>query len=57
VFRARVDPAIRPGVVAVPHGWGGEAGVGRLTSATESSCDPLTGMVQQSGVAVTISPA
>jgi anaerobic selenocysteine-containing dehydrogenase len=52
-FRVRVDASVRRGVVAVPHGWGGDAGVGALTSASDG-CDPLTGMVQQSAVAVTL---
>jgi anaerobic selenocysteine-containing dehydrogenase len=44
--------AIRPGVVSLPHGWS-TPGVNRLTSATES-VEPLTGMPQLGGFAVTV---
>jgi anaerobic selenocysteine-containing dehydrogenase len=53
IYRARLDDATRPGVAGVPHGWSGDASVGALTSAV-AGCDPLTGMVQQSGIAVTL---
>jgi anaerobic selenocysteine-containing dehydrogenase len=51
-YRVRTDLGMRPGVVGVPHGWGGDAGVGALTSAGD--CDPLTGMVELSGLRVTM---
>jgi anaerobic selenocysteine-containing dehydrogenase len=51
---ARHDPQIRRGVVSVPHGWPGEAHVGRLVSGRVG--DPLTGMVRLSGVPVEIAP-
>jgi anaerobic selenocysteine-containing dehydrogenase len=51
---ARIDPALRRGVVAIPHGYA-EPNVGALTSARVAT-DPLTGMVLQSGVAVSIAP-
>jgi assimilatory nitrate reductase catalytic subunit len=53
IYRARLDDATRPGVAGVPHGWSGDASVGALTSAV-AGCDPLPGMVQQSGIAVTL---
>jgi anaerobic selenocysteine-containing dehydrogenase len=56
VFTARLDAELRVGVVSVPHGWSGTAGVGYLTSAADD-CDPLTGMVRQSGIAVELRPA
>jgi anaerobic selenocysteine-containing dehydrogenase len=49
---ARLDENIRPGAISVPHGFG-EPNVGRLTSPVEG-VDPLTGMVLQSGIPVTI---
>jgi anaerobic selenocysteine-containing dehydrogenase len=49
---SRLDSGLRRGAVSVPHGWPGEAHVGRLTSGSE--CDPLTGMVRSSGVPVTL---
>jgi anaerobic selenocysteine-containing dehydrogenase len=56
--RATLDPAVRPGVVSVPHGWAEPLGpnVSRLTSGT-ADVDPLTGMILQTGLAVTIDPA
>ncbi len=53
---ARLDPSLRRGVVSVPHGWPGEAHVGRLLTGARD-CDPLTGMVRQSGIPVRIAPA
>ncbi|MAG32157.1 MAG: molybdopterin oxidoreductase [Deltaproteobacteria bacterium] len=53
--RVKVDPSIGPGAVWVPHGWP-ELEVGRLTS-TKRDVDPLTGMVVQTGVFVTLEPA
>jgi anaerobic selenocysteine-containing dehydrogenase len=50
---ARVDEHLRRGVVSAPHGWPGDAHVGRLLTGS-TNCDPLTGMVHQSGVPVTI---
>jgi anaerobic selenocysteine-containing dehydrogenase len=52
--RAKVDPAIRPGVVSIPHGHYG-ANVNILTD--KNVIDPLTGMVRYSGIAVTVEPA
>jgi len=52
---AVLDDSLRPGVVSVPHGWT-DPHVGALTSATRG-VDPLTGMVLQSGVPVTVRPA
>jgi anaerobic selenocysteine-containing dehydrogenase len=53
--RARTDPDIRAGVVSVPHGFAAP-NVSDLTDDLEL-LDPLTGMVRQSGLPVTISPA
>jgi anaerobic selenocysteine-containing dehydrogenase len=50
---AHLDTSIRRGAVSIPHGFA-EPNVGRLTSATVG-VDELTGMVLQSGVALTIS--
>jgi anaerobic selenocysteine-containing dehydrogenase len=47
----RIGTDIRRGAVSVPHGFG-EPNVSRLTSTTD--VDPLTGMVLQSGIPVTI---
>jgi anaerobic selenocysteine-containing dehydrogenase len=52
VGRARIDPQIRRGVVSVPHGFA-QPNVNRLTSARDG-VDPLTGMVLQSGIEVTL---
>jgi anaerobic selenocysteine-containing dehydrogenase len=52
---ARYDDELRQGVVSVPHGWPGTAHVGRLLSGARG-CDPLTGMVRQSAVPVSLSP-
>jgi anaerobic selenocysteine-containing dehydrogenase len=50
--RARVDTTVVRGAGAVAHGWA-SPNVGDLTSA-DDGVDALTGMVQQSGVPVTI---
>jgi anaerobic selenocysteine-containing dehydrogenase len=50
---AKVDPAIRRGVVSIPHGHHG-ANVNALTD--KDVIDALTGMVRYSGVAVTLEP-
>jgi assimilatory nitrate reductase catalytic subunit len=47
---ARVGDLVRPGVVAVPHGYA-DPHVGELTT-TATDVDPLTGMVLMSGVEV-----
>ena len=49
---ATVTDELRRGAVSVPHGLG-EPNVSHLTSAA-ADVDPLTGMVLQSGVAVTV---
>jgi anaerobic selenocysteine-containing dehydrogenase len=54
VGTAKVDAAIRPGVVSVPHGHHG-ANVNVLTD--QDVLDPVTGMVRYSGVPVTVEPA
>jgi anaerobic selenocysteine-containing dehydrogenase len=51
---AAIDPDGRRGTVSVPHGHG-EVNVNHLTSGVD--LDPLTGMVLQSGVAVTLAAA
>ena len=53
--QARVDSTITRGAVAIAHGWAAPNACD-LTSA-EHDIDPLTGMVHQSGVAVTVTPA
>jgi anaerobic selenocysteine-containing dehydrogenase len=53
---ARLDDQLRRGVVSAPHGWPGAAHVGRLLTGARD-CDPLTGMVRQSGVPVSLEPA
>ncbi len=52
---ASVDPAIREGVVSLPHGFA-EPAVGRLTSGAVDT-DPMTGMVRLSGLRVRVTPA
>jgi anaerobic selenocysteine-containing dehydrogenase len=49
---ARHDPGMRPGTVAVPHGFDGTR-VGSLVTGS-TGFDPVTGMVRQSGVSVTV---
>jgi anaerobic selenocysteine-containing dehydrogenase len=50
---AKVDPAIRRGVVSIPHGHYG-ANVNLLTN--KDVIDPVTGMVRYSGIPVTVRP-
>jgi anaerobic selenocysteine-containing dehydrogenase len=50
----RVTDEVRPGAVSVPHGFGAP-NVSHLTSAHDD-IDPHTGMVLQSGVAVSLAP-
>lgn len=50
--RARLDPTIRRGAVAIPHGWD-VPNVSELLSGTEG-VDALTGMPMYSGVPVTL---
>lgn len=52
---AVVDDGIHVGAVAISHGFT-EAHVGLLVSTIED-VDPLTGMITQTGVPVTVSPA
>jgi hypothetical protein len=47
-----VDGNMPPGSIGIPHGWA-SPDVGRLTSA-DSGIDPLTGMVLQSGLSVSV---
>jgi hypothetical protein len=49
-----VEPSLRAGVVSVPHGHE-RANVNRLTS--KDRIDVVTGMVQYSGIPVTLHPA
>ena len=51
---ARVDAAIRRGVVSIPHGHYG-ANVNLLSD--KDVLDPVTGMVRYSGIPVTVEPA
>ena len=52
---ARLDDRLRPGAVSLPHGWAGREGpnVCELTSTTEH-IDPVTGMIRQTALPVTI---
>jgi anaerobic selenocysteine-containing dehydrogenase len=50
--RARLDERIRPGAVAIPHGWD-DPNVSLLLSGREA-VDPLTGMPTYGGVPVTL---
>ena len=50
---AKVDPAIRRGVVSVPHGHHG-ANVNLLSD--KDILDPVTGMVRYSGIPVSVEP-
>jgi anaerobic selenocysteine-containing dehydrogenase len=52
---ARVDPDIRRGAVSIPHGF--DAPNVSLLTTSRSGTDPLTGMVLQSGVPVTLAAA
>lgn len=51
----RVDDRLRPGVVSISHGWV-DVNVGRLTSVVDA-VDPLTGMICQGAIPVTVRPA
>lgn len=51
----QLDAGQLPGTVSVPHGWADPA-VGALTSDA-ADIDPLTGMVLQTAVPVTVRPA
>jgi len=51
---AKIDPAIRRGVVSIPHGHHG-SNVNRLTD--KDKIDPVTGMTRYSAVPVTVEPA
>jgi anaerobic selenocysteine-containing dehydrogenase len=51
----RIDERLRPGVVSITHGWA-STNVGRLTS-TVADVDPLTGMICQGAIPVTVRPA
>lgn len=53
--RARVTTDIREGVVSVPHGLAAQ-NVALLTSTDDDAVDPLSGMVTQSGFAVSLRP-
>jgi anaerobic selenocysteine-containing dehydrogenase len=52
-----VTERVRRGTVSVPHGLAAEQNVSRLTSGSEGTVEPLTGMVAQSGVPVTLTAA
>ena len=54
---ASIDEGIARGAVSIPHGFDGpgEPNVGELISDT-MDVDPLTGMVLQSGLPVSIEP-
>ncbi|CAJ1502580.1 molybdopterin-dependent oxidoreductase [[Mycobacterium] kokjensenii] len=52
---AKVDPTIRRGAVAIPHGHAHDANVNRLTS--KDTVDILTGMTHYSGVPLSVRPA
>jgi anaerobic selenocysteine-containing dehydrogenase len=51
---AKIDPALAPGTVVVPHGFS-DPNVGHLT-ATDVDVDPLTGMPTLVGVPVSVGP-
>ncbi len=53
--RVRLDPDIRQGSATIPHGFS-DPNVSKLTT-TRRDTDPLTGMVLQSGIAITVVPA
>jgi anaerobic selenocysteine-containing dehydrogenase len=52
---AHLDDGLRPGCISVPHSWA-DTRVGNLVTSTEGA-DPLTGMVRQSGIGVTVKRA
>jgi len=51
----RIDAALPPGVLNVPHGFDDSFNVNQLTSTQD--CDPFTGMAWMSGFPVSIRPA
>jgi anaerobic selenocysteine-containing dehydrogenase len=51
----RLDDGLRPGTMSIPHSWAGTR-VGNLVTSSVDT-DPLTGMVRQSGVLVTVTSA
>jgi anaerobic selenocysteine-containing dehydrogenase len=51
----RVDDRVRPGVVSLTHGWVATNPTA-LTSVVDE-VDPLTGMICQSAIPVTLAPA
>jgi anaerobic selenocysteine-containing dehydrogenase len=53
VTEVRLRPDLVPGTVSVPHGLPGR-NVSLLTGARPGSVDPLTGMIVQSGLPVTV---
>ena len=63
----RIDDAIRPGVVAIEHGWGRQSGmrlasdkpgvnVNRLLPNGPGSFDPLSNQAWMTGIPVTVDP-
>jgi anaerobic selenocysteine-containing dehydrogenase len=56
VIRCRLTSDIVPGSVSIPHGLA-TANVSRLTRADRGAVDPLTGMIVQSGIPVTVTAA
>lgn len=53
--RLHLDDGLRPGTVSIPHGWA-DTSVGSLTSGS-AHVDPVTGMVLQSGILVSVGAA
>jgi anaerobic selenocysteine-containing dehydrogenase len=53
--RARVTEDVVPGAVSIPHGLFPQ-NVSALTDSRPGTTDPLTGMIRQSGIPVTIKP-
>ena len=56
VGRALVTDHLTAGAVSIPHGLG-QQNVSVLTNASPGFVDPLTGMVTQSGIPITIRKA
>jgi anaerobic selenocysteine-containing dehydrogenase len=54
--RAKVTADVVPGAVSVPHGLAAP-NVSKLTGSRPGRVDPLTGMIVQSGLPVTVQPA
>jgi anaerobic selenocysteine-containing dehydrogenase len=50
----QIDATLRRGVMTIPHGWPGAYNVNRLTGT--QNVDSLTGMLQYSGLPVTLHP-